>query len=541
MTRKNKLPSKSINDLHNYLLSLDVTRQALATSTATETVLTICGMWRISKCHNDKKLTFERLKVNFIDSTLTSEWVRTDKLFSLPLLCFKDHYYIFENVNCWCLTNIMRDLHVTNPTRHIKTITDKLYASVPHYHKFNALKLVVKKSWEFVECRPMYGIFRHIYLYQNRESSNSICLKDIGLKEVNNFTELKLNPEHALNNKSLLPLLNFIDDSHFAHPELFSNSVFLPLVNQNCKFELTKADVRILRAQPITFTAAFCATLNSVISHINDPYYNDPIYYDEQNDTHRIDPVVSEQQIHNLLYSSKWLIRNKQIMQYPIWVRSRLLRILLNLPLRLHEQPAQVLSLFAQWAIYHKQMIGKVKPIKHKDQWDRVLNQLEHVIDWFLFDQPLLHKNQTWVSFSNLADGWTKQQQELQNQEIAQIKWDKQLVEDRVYSTNFGDIRISEISNAQDLHQEGCDLDHCVFSYRFDCFNNQYRVFSLRHILNNKELERATLGVHVHPRTGDLVFDQLRTLTNGVASKTLQKYANSTIKLLNLGDIQHAA
>lgn len=534
MSRKNKLPITSINDLHSYLLSLDVTRQALATDTATDTVLTICGMWRISKDSTDKKLIFERLKVNFLDSTLTSEWVRTDKFFSLPLLCFKDHYSIFEDVNRWCLTNIMDDLHITNPARHIRAITDQLYNSVPHYHKFNALKLVVKKSWEFVECRPMFGIFRHIYLYQDRESSNSICLKDIGLKEVNDFTELKLNPEYALNNKSLLPLLNFIDDSHFSHPELFSNSVFLPLVNQNCKFKLTKADLRILRAQPITFTTAFCATLNSTISHINDPYYN-------QYEIHREVPVVSEQQIHNLLCSSKWLIRNNDIMQYPIWVRSRLLRILLNLPLRMHEQPAKVLSLFAQWAIYHKQMIGKVKPVKHKDQWSRVLNQLEHVIDWFLFNQPLIHKNQSWVSFSNLADNWTKQQQELQHQEMALIKWEKQLVEDKVYSTNLGDIRISEICNAQDLHQEGCDLDHCVFSYRFDCFNNQYRVFSLRHTLNNEVLERATLGVHVHPRTGDLVFDQLRTLANGVASKTLQKYANSTIKLLNLRDIQHAA
>lgn len=529
MSLKNNLPLQFINDLYNYLLSLDVTRQALATSTATETVLTICGMWRISKDSTDKKLIFERLKVNFIDSTLTSEWVRTDKFFSLPLLCFKDHYSIFEDVNRWCITNILDDLHIANPARHIKMITDQLYNSVPHYHKFNALKLVVKKSWEFVECRPMYGIFRHIY--HNRES---ICVKDIGLKEVNDFTELKLNAEYALKNKSLLPLLKFIDDSQFAHPELFSNNVFLPLANQNCKFELTKADIRILRAQPITFTAAFCATLNSAISHINDPYYN-------QYEIHREDPVVSEQQIHNLLCSSKWLIRNKLIMQYPIRVRCCLLRILLNLPLRMHEQPAKVLSLFAQWAIYHKQMIGKVKPIKHKDQWDRVLNQLEHVIDWFLFNQPLIHKNQSWVSFSNLADSWTKQQQELQHQEMALIKWEKQLVEDKVYSTNLGDIRISEICNAQDLHQEGCDLDHCVFSYRFDCFNNQYRVFSLRHTLNNEVLERATLGVHVHPRTGDLVFDQLRTLANGVASKTLQKYANLTIKLLNLRDIQHAA
>ncbi|MCR4535541.1 PcfJ domain-containing protein [Shewanella xiamenensis] len=532
MSRKNKLPITSINDLHNYLLSLDVTRQALATDTATDTVLTICGMWRISKDSTNKKLICERLKVSFIDSTLTSKWVRTDKLFSLPLLCIKDHYSIFEDVNRWCLTNIMDDLHVTNPERHIKTITDKLYASVPHYHKFNALKLVVKKSWEFVECRPMYGIFRHIY--HNRDS---MCVKDIGLKEVNDFTRLKLNPDSALKNKSLLPLLIFIDESQFSHPELFSNKVFLPLVNENCKFELTKADVRILRAQPITFTTAFCANLNATISHIVDPYYNgqyrgEPVSNERQS---------SELQIHNLLCNTKWLLRNNDIMQYPIWVRSSLLRLLLNLPLRLHDQPSQVLSLFTQWAIYHKQMIGKVKPIKHKDQWDRVLNQLEHVIDWFLFEQPLLHKNQTWVSFNNLADGWTKQQQELQHQEMVLIKWEKQLVEDKVYSTNLGDIRISEICNAQDLHQEGCDLDHCVFSYRFDCFNNQYRVFSLRHTLNNKVLERATLGVHVHPRTGDLVFDQLRTFANGVASKTLQKYANSTIKLLNLGDIQHAA
>lgn len=522
MSPKNNRPLKSINDLYNYLLSLDVTRQALAISTATETVLTVCGMWRISKKHNhNKKLTFERLKVNFIDDeTLTSEWVRTDKLFSLPLLCFKDHYSIFEDVNRWCLKNIiMDDLHVTNSASYIKTITDRLYASVPHYHKFNALKLVVKKSWEFVECRAMYSIFRHIY-----HSRESICIKDIGLKEVNDFTKLRLNPEYALKNKSLLPFLQFIDDSQFAHPGLFSNKVFLRLVNHNCKFKLTKADVGILRAQPITFNTAFCVNLNETISHMIDPYNRGKLVSNEQ-----------QQQIHNLLCSIKWLLRNNDIMQYPIWVRCCLLRFLLNLPLRLHEQPApaQVLSLFAQWAIYYKQMIGKVKPIKHKDQWDRVLNQLEHVIDWFLFDQPLLHKNQTWVSFNNLADEWTKQQQELQHQEIALIKWEKQLIEDRVYSTNIGEIRISEINNAQDLHQEGRDLNHCVFSYRFDCFNKKYRVFSLRHILNNIELERATLGVHVHPRTGDLVFDQLRTIANGVASKTLQKYANSTIKLLN--------
>ena len=87
---------------------------------------------------------------------------------------------------------------------------------------------------------------------------------------------------------------------------------------------------------------------------------------------------------------------------------------------------------------------------------------------------------------------------------------------------------LTELNTGQQLYVEGCEQEHCVFSYLQDCYEGQYRVFSLNH-----NGERATLGLYVDLVTLQYRYDQLRGKGNSLSSKTMQKIAKLLISKIN--------
>ncbi len=78
------------------------------------------------------------------------------------------------------------------------------------------------------------------------------------------------------------------------------------------------------------------------------------------------------------------------------------------------------------------------------------------------------------------------------------------------------------------LREEGQDMEHCVFSYLWDCTQQRYRVFSLQ-----SKTERATLGLYIDPITHRCRYDQLRGYQNAAASNAMELVAKRLITQTN--------
>lgn len=513
-----------INDLLQYLLQSNINLLVNDQNCETKADIILCGMWRIRKNHKTKRFSYQRLKLTYSNGQFDATWVKTTKIFSLPLFNFYDKSdFFFDNIFSWCFKAILTDLKDTltlqhslkhsrtynlaesSDRQHIATnIGERLFFHIPIKSKNKAMRQLVKKTWPLLNDRNLVDVYRKIFhLPQSLDGESP--LSAIGLGEINKFEKHGLSASDALEHKSILPLLQFIEPSHYRNKTLFSNKVLLNLLAQK-GVHLTKGDLKILKLQPITFTKRFCYELNNLM------------YLKANN-------IIKENNSHLL----KGFLRSPLLMNSPLRVKCTFLgeysRSIGYAPLSL--------TILEKWAIYHQPMFKALKPIKHTEQWERLIFKCLHVVDWYSRTMPQLHKNQTWTSFSKLADAWTRHQHELENVELEEMHWEKSLPEDIHVAEDNQEILISEIDNALNLNKEGEELDHCVFNYRFDCLERRYHVFSIKALTDGEIIERATLGLHVNTQTGKLEFDQLRSFDNGSTSKRFKTLSMKLIRDLN--------
>lgn len=509
-----------INDLLQYLLQSNITLLVNDQSSETNTDIILCGMWRIIKNIKTKKFSYRRLNVTYSNGQFDATWVKTTKIFSLPLFnfYFKSDFF-FDRIFSWCFKAILSDLkdtlilqHSVKETRQYNlkkradrgaiahNIDKRLFFHIPVNSKNKAVLQLIKKAWPLLNDRSLVNVYIKIFHIPQSEDGD-FPLSSIGLNEINKFEKHALSSKYALEHKSLLPLLQFIEPSHYADKALFSNKVLLSLLMQK-GINLTKGDLRILKIQPITFSKFFCYELTALTGSVE-----------------KINLV-------------RKFIRSPLLMSCPLKVRCALFE---RYMMTIDHAPLS-LTIFEKWVIYHHQMFKVLKPTKHSDQWERLIFKCIHVIDWYSRTIPQLHKNQTWTSFSTLADAWTQRQREtdeLEYLKLGDIRWEKSLPDDVHVVIENEEIIINEIDNAMDLNKEGAELEHCVFSYRYDCLEKRYHVFSIKHVISGETKERATLGVHVNEQTHLFQFDQLRTFNNGVASKNFNLLSKALITSLN--------
>ncbi|EGQ8535749.1 PcfJ domain-containing protein [Vibrio parahaemolyticus] len=180
-----------------------------------------------------------------------------------------------------------------------------------------------------------------------------------------------------------------------------------------------------------------------------------------------------------------------------------------------------------RWAQYFQTMVGQVKVRKQSEQWRRALRQFDDIFDWVGREEVTVHKNQTWYSLVQQHDRWIAEinaRAEAQDAEQDETTWPAS----QWASFDSKGVHIEEITLGKRLREEGKEMEHCVFSYLWDCSQQRYRVFSFQ-----SQDERVTLGLYVDPITHRCRYDQLRGHQNAAASNAMEQVAKKLIAQMN--------
>lgn len=161
--------------------------------------------------------------------------------------------------------------------------------------------------------------------------------------------------------------------------------------------------------------------------------------------------------------------------------------------------------------------------LKYRDEWNKEHAVLMHALDWVVFTNPLLNKNQDWSSILRQIYKWDVERQSQNSKGIPDYTWPS-LNKGKEYE--FEGVYYSEILSTRELFVEGEVLKHCVYDYSEFCINHTYRVFTV-----SSKTERATLGIDC--QGNELEFDQIYAEDNIPPSPELQKKARMFVNSLN--------
>lgn len=538
-----KAQNPKLDDLFKLCIDIGMGRFVKTEQTATHHYLILCGMLRVSKHLKTGKVTRQRLKLcpEKEDNPLT--WVRTTQQFPMPLFYCngKDYRHLFTSIADIAVTFILNDLKQcgingfsgVTEIRYYEPIGPdgmdgyEYYKKQPHDYNFkqykcheiakkitnrlcfiplhdftHAAKSLTKHTWSFVD-KAMVSV----YLSAFQIKHDGLSFFDLEAKHLEKLKQQRIDTTLWLDNKLLLPLMNLIPSHHYANHDLFRYKVLLSLLHEQ-DVNVTKGDLRLLQRLPVSLIKEIVKTYGDVQQFHRDKPRNDMTIFIQR------------------------FLRINALIGAPVWVRGELVEM------GIQHTPKIRAIFIGEWATYHRSMVGRVKALKQKSQWQRALNQLSHVFDWYdrnhTHDNPIqIHKNQRWPSFMHLADEWVQRLRDQETQDIQDCVWSPAWMDTLPVNIKNADLIVNELCSAEALQREGNELEHCVFSYRFDCQNNRYRVFSLRLMQQGKEIERATLGLDMDTITQRCHYDQLRAVCNDVASNVLHTASKHIINAIN--------
>ncbi|KGT34453.1 hypothetical protein HC02_17705 [Vibrio parahaemolyticus] len=347
-----------------------------------------------------------------------------------------------------------------------------------------------KQVWDFVDKK------RLSLLMKIRQCS----LSAISYKEVYQFSQIQLDTEKLENNECWLPWLSILRGNqhlHYQHPDLFSYDY----LRAHLPGEVSKKAMRKINRQPRQVQALLIKTR---------------------------------------MWSPAELALVDAIQDYPTSIKAHILNDIHQRKesgvFREHHRGGQRLNdtdfqryqrVVFRWAQYFKNMIGHVKVRKHREQWRRALRQFDDVLSWIDRESITVHKNQTWYALMQRHDNWIAEinaRAEALDAEQDEATWQAA----KWTSFDSKGIHIEEITLGKRLREEGQDMEHCVFSYLWDCTQQRYRVFSFQ-----SQDERVTLGLYVDPITHQCRYDQLRGHQNAAASNAMEQVAKLLIVKIN--------
>ncbi|EIO4563399.1 PcfJ domain-containing protein [Vibrio parahaemolyticus] len=344
-----------------------------------------------------------------------------------------------------------------------------------------------KQVWDFVDKE------RLSLLMKIRQCS----LSQLNYKEVHQFTQVKLDADDFKANERWLPWLRFIPKTHFNQPNLFSYECLLSFLPKG----VSKNAIRKINRQPRQVQALL---------------------------------------IKMRMWSQAELSLVDAIQDYPTSIKVHILNDIHQRKesgvFREHHRGGQRLNgtdfqryqrVVFRWAQYFKNMIGHVKVRKHREQWQRALRQFDDVLSWIDRESITVHKNQAWYALMQRHDNWIAEinaRAEALDAEQDEATWPAS----QWTSFDSKGVHIEEITLGKRLREEGQEMEHCVFSYLWDCTQQRYRVFSLQ-----SKMERVTLGLYVDPITHRCRYDQLRGRQNAAASNAMELIGKRLINHIN--------
>ena len=490
--------------------------------------LVLCGFYRIVKDGHTGAITLQRKTMVINESHQpTWEWVKTAYAPKFTLQsCTSSWFIVFEAVLTHVLEALFKDIvkqGVTLVAVNNRSTKKKKQGVVVPFESFDVRTL----RTHFIDINESWGrellvnrmtkqlsilsesskfasrhLYKHLWDFVDRRYLSLFmkitqkALSEVYFGDVHRLYQSKLDLEYMQENTRWLPWLTVMNKekkTDYAAPNLFSYDYLLPKLA--CK--VSRNSVRKINRQPRK-------TQWWLINHLQDL----PTYL----------PLFDA------------------LRDYPSGIALSLIKKMKDSVEHIchHEDQPQpsddvFLRVVQCWAHYFLSMVGQVKVRKHQEQWQRALGQFEDIWTWVLRRNYPVQKNQSWYSLVQRHDLWIEEINErnaAQEAELHAYLWGAASVN---YDTlNRKEVVIEEINHGARLHQEGKEMDHCVWSYLRECKKQGYRVFSLR-----SPIERATLGLYMNSVTLKCRYDQLRGPNNGMVSNHMQQLAKRLIKQIN--------
>lgn len=491
--------------------------------------IVICGFFRIVKHKATQRVFMQRKSVR-LDAKNNPEWswVNTTYYPDFMLQSVQQNLvWRFRSVLEYTIKALLNDLAkqgVVSIVAPVASSKQQHYDGVdPRSVKWAYLGMTklasqwvseqLGKQLNFLEHGIIQGgrsLYKHLWDFVDRErlsfymQIHQFTLSQVSFQNVTEFTQLALDDVTFKMNIQWLPWLSILRGNqhlHYQHPDLFSYDY----LRAHLPGEVSKKAMRKINRQPRQVQALLIKTRMwspaelALVNAIQD--YPTSIKVRILNDIHQ----RKESGVFRERHRGGQRLNDADFQRYQ--------------------------RVVFRWAQYFKNMIGHVKVRKHREQWQRALRQFDDVLSWIDRESITVHKNQTWYALMQRHDNWIAEinaRAEAQDAEQDETTW--QAAKWTPFDSKG--VHIEEITLGKRLREEGQEMEHCVFSYLWDCSQQRYRVFSLQ-----SKTERVTLGLHVDPITHRCRYDQLRGRQNAAASNAMEQVGKRLIKHLN----NHAA
>jgi hypothetical protein len=520
----------NINDFMDAMQQLGVFRLAKFEDELAYSYLTFCGVYRLCLHKESQKVHVEELRMNLKIIAEPVFWAKTSHIHDMPVFFNNSSYHrVFLNIVMRQMVTLFNDL-VLSGMQYIQTErvsyldaryrniaieeggTFKGYSQDEEYSPikevdFKSLSRSLSERLLWAGKNRFSGGSRHvakyIWLFLDKESVSLYqriygytVTRDNAFKCFHQFSRLGIDKDVFKQHERWLPWLSGLPSQQLMTPNLFSYNVLLPML-RDIYVNVTKKQMRQINQLPKKLQQ-------------------------------RVVKFVFTEELSDLSFIVSALSLMKA---YPCSIQCWLFE---HYSYRLAVTPSKNqgwLFILNRWCDYFISMASNVKPVKQREQWQRAINQLNDVLHWYYNNDCQLHKNQQWPALVRQEQAWIANLNEREGQSLEQLyalSWVTAEWDDSKLKQAWPTLVLTELNTGQQLHIEGCEQEHCVFSYLQDCYEGQYRVFSL-----NNDGERATLGLYVDHVTLQCQYDQLRGKENSLSSKTMQKIATSLIKAIN--------
>ena len=521
----------NINDFMDAMQQLGVFRLAKFEDELTYSYLTFCGVYRLCLHKESQKVHAEELRMNLNEVITPVFWVNTPYLHDIPAFFSCASYSnLFLKILIHQLAKILKDLMLSGiayiqnenisylDARYRNVIIEE-NAELQTYNQeyfaiqnidFNFLSKQLSERLMWAGNRRFLGgtryVAKHIWLFLDKEYVSLYqriygytVTQENAFKCFHQFSYLGIDKEFFNQNERWLPWLSGLPSQQLTTPNLFSYNVLLPML-RDIQVNVTKKQMR---------------QINQLSKKLQQKV---------------IKLSVKHEVVDNF---SSTLSAVSLMKAYPCSIQCCLVDVI-SYKFAIEPYKTQGwLFILNRWCDYFISMASDVKPVKQREQWQRAINQLNDVLDWYYNNDCQLHKNQQWPALVRQEQAWIANLNdcEREGQDLEQLyaqSWVTEEWDDSKLKQAWPTLVLTELNTGQQLHVEGCEQEHCVFSYLQDCYEGQYRVFSLNH-----DGERATLGLYVDLVTLQYRYDQLRGKGNSLSSKTMQKIANLLINNIN--------
>jgi hypothetical protein len=165
------------------------------------------------------------------------------------------------------------------------------------------------------------------------------------------------------------------------------------------------------------------------------------------------------------------------------------------------------------------------------------INEINDLIDYIVEakrrNADFTLKGRSLVSLTNLMKVWHRELRLVK--QIGHHKWDGIALDNWKHETKDGDVwEFTQILNGKKLAEEGSEMHHCVYSYRYSCTTGRIGIFSLTVFRKGAKEAKRALTIEVNE---DAEVVQVRGFANRLANEEERRILRQWYSNFNLRQV----